>query len=215
MHCGICPVRSASRSCAIPTCATSSLPLRMREAVVSATSSRPAHQLRGTRRGNGRGARHARQEPAGDVDRCRRRGQNPAGGAGRGRSRRQLRRRSMVCGPGSDHRPRPGTDHRGTRVGTAGSAGTFTAEQPAAVRRRSAHAGDSGQLRAPAGCQRDAHRGAAGRLPPVDGYGDQSRADRSGRRGDLAGAVPIAGRRRRPAVQRPCRPCPARLQHQR
>ena len=26
MYCGICPVRSASRSCAIPTCATSSLP---------------------------------------------------------------------------------------------------------------------------------------------------------------------------------------------
>ena len=54
-----------------------------------------------------------------------------------------------------------------------------------------------------------------GACPRLSVYGDQSRADRGGRRGDLAGAVLVAGRRRRPAVQRPCQPRPARLQHQR
>ena len=94
-------------------------PLRVSNSRCFPASSGAADQLRGPRRGADPAAGAAGAEPAGDVDRCRRSGQNPAGDPGRGRNGRRVRRRGLVCGSGADHRPRAGAGHRGARTRAA------------------------------------------------------------------------------------------------
>ena len=142
-----------------------------------------------------------------------------AGGAGKTRLAVQvaahgmahrIRRRRLVCRPGADHRSRRGADDGGARAGPARSTRPADDGRAAAVHSRSPDADAAGQLRAPARRQRRADHRPVGRLPGVDAADHQPRTDRRARRGELAGAVAVAGRRGDRAVQRPrpTRPSP-------
>ena len=130
-----------------------------RIAVVARASSGAAHEFRRPRRADDRGAAAPGRQPAGDPDRCGRRGQDPAGGAGRGaRSRASS---ATGCGM-SIWRRSPIPDVVPVAVaralGLPDQPGRSTMDTLTAFHRRPSDAGGAGQLRAPARRERGAGR---------------------------------------------------------
>ena len=147
-----------------------------------------------------------------------------AGGAGKtrlaievaGRIDGRLPRRRLVCRPGADHPSRRGAGRRRPRAGPARPTGPLD--------RSTRCCGSSATVRCcwcwttASTCSTPAPRWSTTLLaacPRVDDPGDQPRATRRGGRGDLAGAVAVAGRRGDRAVHRPRPPGPARFHRHR
>ena len=126
-----------------------------------------------------------------------------AGGAGKTRlaiqvaadNGHRIRRRDLVRRPCPAHRSRRVTSDGGTRARPARPTRPTDNRRAAPVHSRSADADAARQLRTPARRQRRANQQPFGLVPGVDVADHQPRADRRGRRDELAGAVALAGRR--------------------
>ena len=172
--CATSPAPCGWRSCATPTCATTSRPYARRISVAAHHLPAQLTTFVGRARADRRDPQHPGGQPAGDPDRRRRRRQDPSGDRSRRPDGKSVSRRRLVCRPGADHPSRRGAAHGRSRARAARPTGPLDHRHAAAVRPRPSDAAGARQLRTPARGQRRTGQRHAGRLLEGDDPGDES-----------------------------------------